>query len=401
MSNPTYLVGINSSVPGGPLQQVLVLTTEITGGGTTVSVNGSPVANPDFNSATPAAPGGFTNIIWQVSGNSVSAYYATSGTTVPFGMVLSGTNTNALVVGTGGSLLATGTGTIETTELATTGSPVNISSSAPPTHAGQLLISQPGNTTAVWADPLVQGLFAPGTNVSTGNSGGLINPVLLGAQNPSNLLENLLLDASGNLFVNVANSPSVSVSGTVAVSSVSGTVNVSGTVAVSSVSGSVAVTGTFFQATQPVSGTVTADQGGSWSVAVNNFPATQPVSNAGTFAVQDATAEGYLSTLAGTVSAGAVNVSGTVAATQSGTWNIDTVTSITNPVAVTGSFFQATQPVSIAGTVTVDASGTTVPVNVQNSSIAVTGTFFQATQPVSGTVAVSSVSGTVAVTQST
>lgn len=62
-----------------------------------------------------------------------------------------------------------------------------------------------------------------------------------------------------------------------------------------------AVTGTFFQATQPVSGTV----------AVSNFPATQ---------------------------------------------------------AVTGTFFQATQPVSIAGTV------------------AVSGTFFQATQPVSGTV---------------
>jgi hypothetical protein len=33
-------------------------------------------------------------------------------------------------------------------------------------------------------------------------------------------------------------------------------------------------------------------------------------------------------------------------ATQSGTWNIGTVTSITNPVAVTGTFFQATQPVS-------------------------------------------------------
>lgn len=56
-------------------------------------------------------------------------------------------------------------------------------------------------------------------------------------------------------------------------------------------------------------------------------------------------------------------VTGTVAATQSGTWNVGTVTtvtavtSITNPVAVTGTFWQATQPVS--------------------------GTFWQATQPVS------------------
>ena len=50
-------------------------------------------------------------------------------------------------------------------------------------------------------------------------------------------------------------------------------------------------------------------------------------------------------------------------AAQSGTWNIGTLTtltSITNPVAVTGTFWQATQPVS--------------------------GTFWQATQPISGTV---------------
>lgn len=39
-------------------------------------------------------------------------------------------------------------------------------------------------------------------------------------------------------------------------------------------------------------------------------------------------------------------VSGTVAATQSGTWNIGTVATITNPVAVTGTFWQSTQPIS-------------------------------------------------------
>jgi hypothetical protein len=41
-------------------------------------------------------------------------------------------------------------------------------------------------------------------------------------------------------------------------------------------------------------------------------------------------------------------VSGTVAASQSGTWNIGTLSTITNPVAVTGTFWQATQPVSVA-----------------------------------------------------
>lgn len=46
---------------------------------------------------------------------------------------------------------------------------------------------------------------------------------------------------------------------------------------------------------------------------------------------------------------GTVTVQGTIAATQSGTWNIGTLTtltSITNPVAVTGTFWQATQPIS-------------------------------------------------------
>ena len=39
-----------------------------------------------------------------------------------------------------------------------------------------------------------------------------------------------------------------------------------------------------------------------------------------------------------------------VSAVQSGVWNIGALTSITNPVAVTGTFFQATQPVSQSGT---------------------------------------------------
>ena len=58
-----------------------------------------------------------------------------------------------------------------------------------------------------------------------------------------------------------------------------------------------------------------------------------------------------------------IEVTGTVAAT------------VTNPLPVSGSFYQATQPVSIA----------TMP------TTPVTGTFYQATQPVSGTVAVSSI----------
>lgn len=90
-----------------------------------------------------------------------------------------------------------------------------------------------------------------------------------------------------------------------------------------------------------------------------------------------------------------VPVSGTVsvnthAVTQSGTWNIGTLTSITNPIAVTGTFFQATQPVSIASMPSTPVTGTfwqsTQPVSIASMpSTPVTGTFWQATQPVSGT----------------
>ena len=114
---------------------------------------------------------------------------------------------------------------------------------------------------------------------------------------------------------------------------------------------SLAVTGTFFQATQPISGTI----------SVNNFPATQPVS-------------------------GSVSITNFPA-----TQNVN----VTNTsIPVTGTFFQSTQPVSgnlgrtwtlsnTTDSVNVGNFPTTQNVNVTNSSLAVTGTFFQAVQPVS------------------
>jgi hypothetical protein len=113
---------------------------------------------------------------------------------------------------------------------------------------------------------------------------------------------------------------------------------VSGTV---SVSGSVAVTGSFYQATQPVSGTFwQATQPVSGSVSVSNFPssqavtgtfyqATQPVS--GTFwqATQPVSIASMPSTpVTGTFWQATQPVSGTVAATQSGTWNIGSITTL-------------------------------------------------------------------------
>ena len=235
-----------------------------------------------------------------------------------------------------------------------------------------------------------------------------------------------------------------------------------------------AVTGTFFQATQPVSGTITANAGtgvmavsaaalplptgaatSAGQAAINadggaqshvmNFPASQAV----TLTALPALAAGA-NTIGSVTQAGgpwAVSWSGQSVA-QSGTWTVGLAAgssialaagsaaigsvSVTGAVAVTGAFFQATQPISAAslplpanaaqdGT---DGTGITPPsgavgirgwlsgsygtlvsilaalagtlrVTVQNSSLAVTGTFFQATQPVSlaGTVAVQGVAG--------
>jgi hypothetical protein len=76
---------------------------------------------------------------------------------------------------------------------------------------------------------------------------------------------------------------------------------------------------------------------------------------------------------------GDVNVTNTsIAVTQSGAW---TITGITNPVAVTGSFFQATQPVSILSMPTTPVTGPltdtqlrATPVPVSLTSTTVTGT---------------------------
>jgi hypothetical protein len=154
---------------------------------------------------------------------------------------------------------------------------------------------------------------------------------------------------------------------------VSGSVSVSNFPATQPVSGSVSVSN--FPATQPVSGTVAATQSGTWTVQPGNTPntvawkvdgsaVTQPVS--GTFfqATQPVSGSVSVSNFPATQP-----VSGTVAATQSGTWNIGTVTAVT---AITNAL--------PTGANTIGA------VNV-NGTVPVSGTFFQATQPVSGTVA--------------
>ena len=124
--------------------------------------------------------------------------------------------------------------------------------------------------------------------------------------------------------------------------------------------GALAVTGAFFQATQPVSGTVTV---GNASIAVTGsfFQATQPVSIAsmpstpvtGTFfqATQPVSAAS-LPLPAGASTAAKQPALGTAGAASTDVITVQGIASGT-PQPVSGTFFQATQPVS--GTVTANA----------------------------------------------
>ena len=68
------------------------------------------------------------------------------------------------------------------------------------------------------------------------------------------------------------------------------------------------------------------------------------------------------------------SISDSVSAVQSGTWNIGTVTTltgITNPVAVTGTFYQATQPVSAASLPLPTGAATETTLNAVKTAVEV------------------------------
>jgi hypothetical protein len=190
--------------PGGTIDPSLLPNSEIFVNGTAVPING--INSPNFNNTTPAAPVGYTNVLWAFDANgNISAAYATSGMAVPFSIITSGTNTIAsMVVGSGASLTVAcpSTGVIEATELATSTCTPVVTNLSAPTHAGQILISQPGNTTAVWADPQVQGLYAAGSTICPAPAytpPTCIQPVLIGGATQSNTMENILVTDSGEL----------------------------------------------------------------------------------------------------------------------------------------------------------------------------------------------------------
>jgi hypothetical protein len=184
---------------------------------------------------------------------------------------------------------------------------------------------------------------------------------------------------------------------------VSGTVSVNNFPATQPISGSVSVSN--FPATQPVSGTVTANQGSppwtvtvsgsqiiSGSVSVTNFPATQAVTQSTSPWVTNVSQFGGNNVVTGTGTSGSgiprvtVSSDSSIAATQSGTWSVNSLIMEGGNAAV----------VSAAGALKVDGSAVTQPVSQVTSPWIVSGSSL-----ISGSVSITNFPATQAVTQST
>lgn len=284
---------------------------------------------------------------------------------------------------------------------------------------------KPALTPAEDADPALVVTLSP-NSAGIGGGGGVASTVALA--NGSKIAIDQTTPGTTN-GVEVTNE-SLSVTGTFW----QATQPISGSVSVSNLPASQAVTGTFWQATQPVSAASlplpsgaatsakqpTLDADGGAPAHVTNWPTTQPVSGSvgvsGSVAVTgtfwQATQPVSLATNTPDVTdrsgrlLGHVTVDSAPTTAVTGTfWQATQPVSIASmpSTPVTGTFWQSTQPVSLTslpslaagtaliGKVGIDQTtpGTTNGVSITNSSLAVTGTFWQATQPVSGSVSVS------------
>lgn len=114
--------------------------------------------------------------------------------------------------------------------------------------------------------------------------------------------------------------------------------------------------------------TVSNQPAAQTSINVGNFPATQAVSGA----LSDTQLRATPLSVTGTFFQTTQPVSGTVAATKSGAWMLDTAAKGTTTAGA---------PTSEA----TDLNTQSLHVRLTNASVAVTGTFWQATQPVSFT----------------
>lgn len=121
---------------------------------------------------------------------------------------------------------------------------------------------------------------------------------------------------------------------------------------------SIAVTGTFWQTTQPVTGTVSANQSGTWTVQPGNTANTTP------WLIRPSDGTNSVAIKAASTAAAATDPAMVVAISPNNTVGLSAGTNAIGKLA-------ANDGVDIGD------------VTINNTSIAVTGTFWQATQPVS------------------
>ena len=222
--------------------------------------------------------------------------------------------------------------------------------------------------------------MADNTTLNPGTGGDIIRAEEKGGSKTQVMLLDIggigaesLVDGSNPLPVTVGNFP-----GTYAVTGTfwQATQPVSGTVGVS---GSVAVTGTFWQATQPVSGTVTANAGtGTFAISAAALPLPAGAATAAGLTTINTTL-GTPFQAGASIGNTAFGISGTLPAfAATPTFNIGTIGGAASAANQTTTNTKLDSVITALGT-PLQAGG-----NVGVSgSVAVTGTFFQATQPVS------------------
>lgn len=390
-----------------------------------------PVTVGNFPSSTVVTQG---TSPWVIGGSvSVSNFPSTQPIS---GTVTANQGTNPWDVGGTVSAVQSGTWTVNAVEsgpwtvTANAGSNLNTSALALDTSVNGILLTQ-GSSTSAQSGPLAQ---AAVSNSSPTYTNGLTEP--------------LSLTTSGAIRVD-GSAATQPISGSVSVSNFPATQPISGTVAVTQSTSPWVISGAVQQGTPPWS----VSQSGSWttgrtwnlssgtdSVNIGNFPATQPIS--GTVTANQGTSPWVVS---GTITANAgtgtfqTNVTNaSIPVTQSGLWsvtanagtNLNTSalaldTSVNGLLLAQGSTTSGekgplvlgavttsspsyataqTSPFSLttAGALRVDGSSSTQPVS---GSISVSN--FPATQPVSGTVTSNQgtspwvVSGTITASQGT
>ena len=159
--------------------------------GPLIEVNGTPVTDQSVLNFVPQ-----TGIAITFGPTGEIYIMNTGASSTSFTDITSGVNTQAtMVVGTGASLSYTGGGVVDANEIGT----INVDGNLP-THAGMVLISQPGNTAAIWADPQVQGLYPAGSSAASPPVYApptTIQPVLVGGVDDTGKTTNLLTTPAG------------------------------------------------------------------------------------------------------------------------------------------------------------------------------------------------------------